>query len=291
MNQEKIKHIVEASLLAAGRPLSLDEIAGVFGIEAPSRDELLEVIEALRADYQSRGIMLAEVASGYRVQVRSNMADWISRLWEERPPRYSRALMETLALIAYRQPITRAEIEEIRGVSVSTNIVRTLGERNWVRVVGHRDVPGKPAMYGTTREFLDYFGLKRLDELPALSELRDIDQVNPELAFEGTQQQVPAVSVEGDAEGASLQGDERQSGPSDAADEAPESTADSASPHGEMPDRPDTAHAEDAADPESGAVDGLADGDRRANESDADRSESESRDSGNVVPLKKPGSA
>ncbi|TVS19253.1 MAG: SMC-Scp complex subunit ScpB [Gammaproteobacteria bacterium] len=291
MNKEKIKHIVEASLLAAGRPLSLDALAGVFGIEAPSRDELLEAIEALRADYESRGIMLAEVASGYRVQVRSNMADWISRLWEERPPRYSRALMETLALIAYRQPITRAEIEEIRGVSVSTNIVRTLGERNWVRVVGHRDVPGKPAMYGTTREFLDYFGLKRLDELPPLSELRDIDQVNPELAFESAQQQVPAVSVEGDSEASSSPEDGRQSGPSDATDEVPEPVADSAPPHGETLARQDTTHAEEAADPETGAVDGPEGSDFRAEERDANGSESNARDSGNVVPLKKPGSA
>ena len=291
MNKEKIKHIVEASLLAAGRPLSLDELAGVFGIEAPSRDELVEAVEALRADYQSRGIMLAEVASGYRVQVRSNMADWISRLWEERPPRYSRALMETLALIAYRQPITRAEIEEIRGVSVSTNIVRTLGERNWVRVVGHRDVPGKPAMYGTTREFLDYFGLKRLDELPPLSELRDFDQVNPELAFESTQQQVPAVSVEGDSEASISTDDERQSGESGATDEAAESSEDSSPPHGETPAHRGTTHSADAAEPASGAADGSEDSDLGAGEREADRSASESRDSGNVVPLKKPGSA
>jgi segregation and condensation protein B len=183
MDQDKIKHIIEALLLAAGRPLSLDQLVEAFGgaVEAPEKSELRAAIEALRTDYEGRGIMITEVASGFRTQIRPSMTDWVSRLWEERPPRYSRALLETLALIAYRQPITRGEIEEIRGVSVSTNIVRTLMERHWVRVVGHRDVPGKPAMYGTTREFLDYFGLKKLDDLPPLSELKDLESLGVEL--------------------------------------------------------------------------------------------------------------
>lgn len=261
MQKDKIRNIVEAALLAAGRPLTLDQIAEVFGIEAPDRSDLQEAVDSLRADYESRGIMLAEVASGYRVQVRSNMADWVSRLWEERPPRYSRALMETLALIAYRQPITRAEIEEIRGVSVSTNIIRTLGERNWIRVLGHRDVPGKPAMYGTTREFLDYFGLKKLDELPPLSELRDFDQVNPELALESTEQALPAVALEAPS-----------------AEAGTDSDAD--------------------AEPEGGARQGenvvaQAGGSESVEDSSAadEPAPSESDDSGNVVPLKKPGSA
>lgn len=182
MDSEKIRNIVEAALLAAGRPLKIDELIAIFGDhERPGRDVIRETLDALRGSYDGRGIELKEVASGFRVQVRQDMSDWLSRLWTERPPRYSRALLETLALIAYRQPITRGDIEDIRGVSVSTNIIRTLMERQWVRIVGHRDVPGRPAMYATTREFLDYFGLKRLDDLPSLAELRDFESFNVEL--------------------------------------------------------------------------------------------------------------
>lgn len=182
MDAEKINHIVEAALMAAGRPLKIDELISIFGDhERPGRDVIRGALDTLRQQYEGRGIELTEVASGFRIQVRQDMSDWLSRLWTERPPRYSRALLETLALIAYRQPITRGDIEDIRGVSVSTNIIRTLLERQWVRVVGHRDVPGKPAMYATTREFLDYFGLKRLDDLPSLAELRDFESLNVEL--------------------------------------------------------------------------------------------------------------
>ena len=178
----ELKNIVEAALLAAGRPLSLEAIQNLFNeIECPDKKQLRAVLEQLEADYQGRGIEITEVASGWRIQVGAACSPWVSRLWDERPARYSRALMETLALIAYRQPITRGEIEDIRGVAVSTNIVKTLMEREWVRVVGHRDVPGKPSLYGTTREFLDYFGLKSLDELPTLAELRDLDEINREL--------------------------------------------------------------------------------------------------------------
>lgn len=176
MDDTQIKHVLEAALLAAGRPLTLDRLAELFTAKdsAPDRATLKRLLEALAADYEERGIELKEVASGYRVQIKRSMSDWLQPLWEERAPRYTRALLETLALIAYRQPITRAEIEEVRGVVVSTNIVRTLLERNWIRVVGHRDVPGKPAMFGTTKEFLDYFGLKKLEDLPPLSELKDV---------------------------------------------------------------------------------------------------------------------
>jgi len=178
----ELKNIIEAALLAAGRPLSLEAMQALFPeIECPDKKELRSALDALVEDYQGRGIEVAEVSSGWRIQVRGAFSPWVSRLWEERPARYSRALMETLALIAYRQPITRGEIEDIRGVSVSTNIVKTLMEREWVRVVGQRDVPGKPSLYGTTREFLDYFGLKSLDELPTLAELRDLDEINREL--------------------------------------------------------------------------------------------------------------
>jgi segregation and condensation protein B len=178
----EIKHIIEAAMLAAGRPLSLDQLRSLFGEEnPPERAEIRAAIEALRADYEGRGITVNEVASGFRIAVRPSMAPWLGRLWEERPPRYSRALMETLAIIAYRQPVTRGDVEEIRGVAVTTNIIRTLLERGWIKVVGYRDVPGKPAMYGTTREFLDYFGLRQLDELPPLAEIRDLDRLSAQL--------------------------------------------------------------------------------------------------------------
>jgi segregation and condensation protein B len=175
MDETEIKHVVEAALLAAGRPLSLERLTELFASkgEPPDRATLKRALDALADDYRGRGIELKEIASGYRVQVKRNMGDWLQPLWEERAPRYTRALLETLALVAYRQPITRAEIEEVRGVVVSTNIVRTLLERNWIRVVGHRDVPGKPAMFGTTKEFLDYFGLKKLEDLPTLAEIKD----------------------------------------------------------------------------------------------------------------------
>jgi segregation and condensation protein B len=186
--EAKIKHIVEAALLAAGRPLSLDNLLDLFlHEEKPERKTIREALGELRQEYEGRAIQLVEVGSGFRINVQANFAPWISRLWEERPPRYSRALMETLALIAYRQPITRGEIEDIRGVSVSSNIVKTLMEREWVREVGHRDVPGKPALLATTREFLNYFGLKSLDELPTLAEIKDLDSINCELELDMAQ--------------------------------------------------------------------------------------------------------
>ena len=182
LNHSEIKNVIEAALLGGGRPLSLEQLSRLFGKRsAPDRKMLKEILRELATDYDGRGIELKEVGSGYRIQIRSSMSEWLSPLWEERAPRYSRALFETLALIAYRQPITRGEIEEVRGVAVSTNIVRTLLERGWVRVVGHRDVPGKPAMFGTTNEFLDYFGLKRLDDLPSLAEIKDLEELNVEL--------------------------------------------------------------------------------------------------------------
>lgn len=182
MDLQKLKNIVEAALLAAGRPMSLEQLQALFlDSERPERAELRAAIETLESEYAGRGIRIIEVAGGWRIQVRSEMSEWLSRLWQDRPARYSRALLETLALIAYRQPITRGEIEDIRGVSVSSNIMRTLMERGWVRIVGHRDVPGRPGMYATTREFLDYFGLKRLEDLPPLAEIRDLESINVEL--------------------------------------------------------------------------------------------------------------
>lgn len=198
-----LKSILEAALFAASEPLSLDQLAKLFEEhEVPVRATLKEAVGQLQSEYEGRGVSLVEVASGYRFQIGREMAPWVGRLWEEKPQRYSRAFLETLALIAYRQPITRAEIEDVRGVSVSSNIIKSLSERGWVRVVGHRDVPGKPAIYATTRQFLDYFGLASLDELPPLSELKDIDKLNAELDLEdpgGTPPEdegaVPAIPI------------------------------------------------------------------------------------------------
>lgn len=196
MDEHRLKLILEAALLAAGRPLSLADMEHLFSGDtgAPTRDAIRAALAGLSDDWADRSLALQEVASGYRAQVRNEFEPWIAQLWEEKPPKFSRALLETLAIIAYRQPITRSEIEEIRGVSVSTQIIRSLTERHWVRVVGHREAPGRPAMYGTTRQFLDHFNLKSLDQLPPLSEIREMDAGNAELEFEGE----PASSESGE---------------------------------------------------------------------------------------------
>ncbi len=183
MPREQFKNIVEAALLAAGRNLTIDHLLALFTdeTEPPGRDQIREVLAQLEREYSGRGIELRETGSGFRLQVRQAFAPWVGRLWEERPQRYSRALLETLAIIAYRQPITRGEIEDIRGVAVSSNIVKTLQERGWIRIVGHRDVPGRPGLYATTRQFLDHFNLKSLNDLPTLAELRDLDEISAEL--------------------------------------------------------------------------------------------------------------
>lgn len=203
MNEHDLKHLIEATLLAAGRPVSTDQLLELFDErERPTSEELRAALDLLAAEYASRGIELIEVASGWRVQVRARCADVVSRLWQERPSRYSRALLETLALIAYRQPITRSEIEEIRGVSISSTIMRTLQERNWIRVVGHREVPGHPELLGTTREFLDYFGLRSLDQLPTLAELRDIETIGVQLELPGGEAPADAFAIEAASEAA-----------------------------------------------------------------------------------------
>ena len=186
MNENDLKHIIEATLLAAGRPVPTQQLLDLFDErERPTPEQMKAALDLLTADYAERGIELVEVASGWRIQVRPRVADVVSRLWQERPSRYSRALLETLALVAYRQPITRSEIEEIRGVSISSTIMRTLQERNWIRIVGHREVPGRPELLGTTREFLDYFGLKSLDQLPTLAELKDVETIGVQLELPG----------------------------------------------------------------------------------------------------------
>ena len=184
MSTLPLKQIIEGAILAADGPLSIDHMIGLFVEEQPTRAELQQVLDNISDSCIDRGFELKKVAGGYRFQIRLEYGEWISRLWDEKPPRYSRALLETLALIAYRQPVTRGDIEEVRGVSVSTNIIRTLLEREWIRVVGHRDVPGRPAMYATTKTFLDYFNMNSLDELPTLAEIRDLDEVNRQLELE-----------------------------------------------------------------------------------------------------------
>ena len=184
MSETGLVQIIEGALLAAGRPLTVAQLAELFEEhERPENTAIREALKEVAERCEGRGFELQEVASGFRFQVRQSLSTWIARLWQERPQKYSRALLETLALIGYRQPITRGEIEEIRGVAVSSNIIKTLHEREWIRVVGHRDVPGRPAMYATTRQFLDYFNLKSLDQLPALAEIRDLETLNTELGF------------------------------------------------------------------------------------------------------------
>ncbi|TCV97255.1 segregation and condensation protein B [Luteibacter rhizovicinus] len=186
MQPEQLKPIVEATLLASTQPMTITQLKAIFVDEDEvGTDDLETALKALAEDCEGRGVELIEVASGFRYQVRRQVHSWVARLWTEKPSRYSRALLETLALIAYRQPITRPEIEQIRGVVVSSNIVKTLEEREWIRIVGYRDVPGKPALFGTTRGFLDYFNLKSLDALPPLSEIRDLEELNPQMRFEG----------------------------------------------------------------------------------------------------------
>ena len=211
MNGNKLKNIIEAALLAAGQPLSIDQMLSLFiDQDQPAREDLRAGIKQLQEEYTDRAMEIKEVSSGFRLQVKEGFSSWVSRLWSERPSRYSKALLETLALVAYRQPVTRGEIEDIRGVGVSSSIMKTLLEREWVRVVGHRDVPGKPAMYGSTKKFLDYFNLKNLDELPTLAELRDLDIISNELGLE-----VASVMLDGQQKAAGEEGQEEQEAQAD----------------------------------------------------------------------------
>jgi segregation and condensation protein B len=239
MNEQYIKNVVEAGLLAAGRSLGLDELAALFGeTDRPGTAAIRASLAALEQEYAARALELKETATGVRIQVRREFATEVSRLWPERPQRYSRALLETLALIAYRQPITRAEIEAVRGVAVSSDIIRTLLERSWVRVVGHRELPGRPELLGTTREFLDYFGLRSVDELPPLAQLRGLNEFDPQLV----------LPVDGDAASATA-----EAGPAAA---AAASFSDDA---GDPDDEPGNASDLSAAEPAPVAVRAAAD--------------------------------
>ncbi|WP_305804618.1 SMC-Scp complex subunit ScpB [Stenotrophomonas sp. YIM B06876] len=196
MDQSLINRIVEGALLASSQPLTLAQLQDLFTEDLPPPPGSVErALEQLREACASRGVELVEVASGFRYQVTGEVHQWVARLWTERKTRYTRATLETLALIAYRQPITRGEIEQVRGVAVSSNIIQALEEREWIRVIGHRDVPGRPALFGTTRGFLDYFGLKRLDELPPLSELKDLGELEPQLPLDRDGQLAGSISA------------------------------------------------------------------------------------------------
>ena len=185
MDQSLVTRIVEAALMAANQPLTVVQLNGLFPLDEPAPEgSIATALAELQAACAERGVELVEVASGWRFQIQEDVHPWVARLWTERQTKYTRATLETLALIAYRQPITRGEIEQVRGVAVNSSIIKALEEREWIRVVGHRDVPGKPELLATTKTFLDYFGLKRLDELPPLSELKDIGELEPQLPFD-----------------------------------------------------------------------------------------------------------
>ena len=192
MSQKKIKNIIEAALMVSTQPLSIQRLMNLFDEDKtlhPDRDSIKTAINDLQKDFEGHGVSLVEVASGFRFQANSEYAEWVNHLFDERPPRYSRALLETLSIIAYRQPITRGEIEDIRGVSVSGTITKTLQEREWIKVVGHRDVPGRPELLATTKSFLDYFNLKKLSDLPELEDIKDFDSINPDL-FEALEKEM-----------------------------------------------------------------------------------------------------
>jgi len=206
MDQKLITRIVEAALLAANQPLTLAQLHALFPEDQPApADSVEQALEALREDCKDRGVELVELASGFRYQVQADVHPWVARLWTERQTKYTRATLETLALIAYRQPITRGEIEQVRGVAVNSNIIKALEEREWIRVIGHRDVPGKPALFGTTKAFLDYFGLKRLDELPPLSELKDLGELEPQFQFDNIPAESKAIEAGGIASGTGVE--------------------------------------------------------------------------------------
>lgn len=249
MQIEQLKPIVEAALLAASQPMTVAQLGDLFGeADEVGHEQIARALEALAADCEGRGVELKEIASGFRYQVRQEVHPWISRMWTEKPSRYSRALLETLALIAYRQPITRPEIEQIRGVVVSSNIIKTLEEREWIRVVGHRDVPGRPALFGTTRAFLDYFNLKSLDQLPPLSEIRDME--DPQMGFEQTP--LPArvikdLPIDPDEEAEETETGEHEHG--QAEDEAPAESAAQATEDTAEPGETEPATADEAAAP------------------------------------------
>jgi segregation and condensation protein B len=263
MEQAFVTRITEAALLAATQPLTLAQLRGLFTLDEPAPDGSIEqALDDLREQCATRGIELVETASGWRFQVQHDVHAWVARLWTERQTRYTRATLETLAIIAYRQPITRGEIEQVRGVAVSSNIIKALEEREWIRTVGHRDVPGKPELLGTTKIFLDYFGLKSLDQLPPLSELKDFGELDPQLSFTdpdapkpgadgsiaaGVQDAAARDADDGDAAANDDDGNAPDDAPDEMQHEAPQGTQDEAQ-HDDAPDGLQDAPQDDAGD-------------------------------------------
>lgn len=243
MDQTLITRIVEAALLAANQPLTLVQLRGLFTLDEPAPEGAIEqALADLHEACAARGIELVETASGWRFQVQADVHAWVARLWTERQTKYTRATLETLAIIAYRQPITRGEIEQVRGVAVSSNIIKALEEREWIRIVGHRDVPGRPELLGTTRGFLDYFGLKSLDQLPPLSELKDFGELDPQLAFEDPDAPKPGVLAAGVQHDAMPEASNDDGGDAEAA-----ASADIAEAPTEVPTEPTSDDGTDAA--------------------------------------------
>jgi len=263
---------VEAILLAAGRPVTLRQIVELFEEhQRPDEEQVREALQELGRRCEDRAVELREVASGWRLQIRPKYADAVSRLWQERPAKYSRALLETLALIAYRQPITRSEIEDIRGVSVSTTIMRTLQERHWVRVVGHREVPGRPELLGTTREFLDSFGLRSLDELPSLAELSDLDDMNVQLELPAPVEGRAVAAASGDA--ADPEASSETAGETDS-ENTPQALAAADAPDAEDADESAAGTEFDSVDDQSvEAKDPIAEDDDTGDDDDEERNE------------------
>lgn len=270
MDQHLVTRIVEASLLAATQPLTLAQLHALFPEDQPAPADSVETaLQILREGCADRGVELVELASGFRFQVQADVHPWVARLWTERQTRYTRATLETLALIAYRQPITRGEIEQVRGVAVSSNIIKALEEREWIRVVGHRDVPGKPALFGTTKTFLDYFGLKRLDELPALSELKDIGELEPQLQFGGEaiaaggigsgEQAGDSAQAEAEAEGESQDGEIAAAASDEAAGQADEASSEPAQADADEAAQAGTVDADEAQTDEASVTETSSD--------------------------------
>jgi len=252
MDQTFINRIVEAALLASSQPLTVAQLELLFTLDEPAPDGAIrQALVDLQAACADRGVELVELASGWRYQVRGDVHGWVARLWTERQTRYTRATLETLALIAYRQPITRGEIEQVRGVATNSNIIKALEEREWIRVVGHRDMPGRPELLGTTKGFLDYFGLRRLDDLPPLSELKDFAELDPQLRFAGSDtaddRTVGDVAAPGDDDLAANDGTPGASDDDAAPEHRDDASDDSAAASEPVVDAGDVAEADDAA--------------------------------------------
>ena len=270
MQPEQLRNIIEAALLVAARPMSLNQLEALFADDEtpPSRDDIRESLQELQSHFENRGIELVEVASGWRMQSRQELSSWIAHLFQEKAPRYSRALLETLVLVAYRQPITRGEIEDVRGVAVSSNIIKTLIERDWVKVVGYRDVPGRPELLATTRHFLDYFNLRKIGDLPTLSEIKSLEEIVPELAEEmsmldGTPAADSEQSGENDAEASESQAENNENSDSIDTDDQAELGSDDAAALAEESEKLSDDDELDASELDSSAVlqtDAIEDG-------------------------------